>query len=178
MSINSAALSGRLTRDSELRSSKGGSAILTFGIAVNERRLDKQTGAWEDVPSYFDCVLFGNRAEKLADYLPKGTKVTVLGKLRQSSWEKDGQRRSKVEVVVDEIEFMSRRQQEHAPQPNYGPMPQMPVAQQDSGPYNAPQNVYQAPQQVQGMVDQAFRDAQRPSVADYHPEVYEDIPFD
>ena len=108
MSINSVALSGNLTRDAELRSSKGGSAILTFGVAVNDRRLDKQTGAWEDVPNFFDCVMFGNRAEKLADYLPKGTKVTVLGKLRQSSWEKDGQRHSKVEVVVDEIEFMSR----------------------------------------------------------------------
>lgn len=177
MSINRVFITGNIGGEPELRTTPAGTSVLTFSVAVNDRVKDA-SGEWTDRPNWIGCVMFGNRAEKLADYLPKGTKVTVLGKLRQSSWEKDGQRRSKVDVVVDEIEFMSRRQQEHAPQPNYGPMPQMPVAQQDSGPYNAPQNVYQAPQQVQGMVDQAFRDAQRPSVADYQPEVYEDIPFD
>lgn len=108
MSINRVNISGNLTRDPELRQTQGGMAILNIGVAVNDRRKNQQTGEWEDVPNFVDCVMFGSRAEKLAQYLAKGTKVAIDGKLRYSSWEKDGARRSKLEVVVDEIEFMSR----------------------------------------------------------------------
>lgn len=108
MSINRVNISGNLTRDAELRQTQGGMAILSMGVAVNDRRKNTQTGEWEDVPNFVDCVMFGSRAEKLAQYLAKGTKVAIDGKLRYSSWEKDGARRSKLEVVVDEIEFMSR----------------------------------------------------------------------
>ena len=111
MSINRVSISGNLTRDPELRQTQGGMAILSMGVAVNDRRKNAQTGEWEDVPNFIDCVMFGSRAEKLAQYLAKGTKVAIEGKLRWSQWEKDGARRSKLEVIVDELEFMSRGQQ-------------------------------------------------------------------
>ena len=130
MSINKVFISGNLTRDSELRSTQGGMAVLGFGVAVNDRHKNPQTGDWEDYPNFVDCTMFGTRAEKLQPYLTKGTKVAIEGKLRYSSWERDGQRRSKLEVVVDELEFMSAKkdalqqsQQAFAPQPAYAPQP-------------------------------------------------------
>ena len=111
MSINRVNISGNLTRDPELRQTQGGMAILSLGVAVNDRRKNAQTGEWEDVPNFVDCVVFGTRAEKLAQFLAKGSKVAIEGKLRWSQWEKDGAKRSKLEVIVDEIEFMSRGQQ-------------------------------------------------------------------
>ena len=67
------------------------------------------TGEWEDYPNFVDCTMFGNRARSLHQYLSKGTKVAIEGKLRWSQWERDGQKRSKLEVIVDELEFMSSR---------------------------------------------------------------------
>lgn len=116
MSINRVNISGNLTRDAELRQTQGGMAILNIGVAVNDRRKNAQTGEWEDVPNFVDCVMFGSRAEKLAQYLAKGTKVAIDGKLRWSQWEKDGAKRSKLEVIVDEIEFMSRGGQQRQQQ--------------------------------------------------------------
>ena len=107
MSINSVSISGNLTRDPELRATSGGTQILTFGVAVNDRRKNTQTGEWEDYPNFVDCVMFGRRAEAVSGFLRKGSKVALSGKLSYSSWEKDGQRRSKLEVVVSEVEFMS-----------------------------------------------------------------------
>ncbi|MDF1541999.1 MAG: single-stranded DNA-binding protein [Anaerosomatales bacterium] len=110
MSINRVVISGNLTRDPELRSTSGGMAVLKLGVAVNDRRKNQQTGEWEDVPNFVDCTIFGTRAEALAQYLSKGQKVAIEGKLRFSSWEsQQGEKRSKLEVVVDEIEFMSSR---------------------------------------------------------------------
>lgn len=110
MSINRVNISGNLTRDPELRMTGSGTQILAFGVAVNDRRRNPQSGEWEDVPNFIDCVVFGARAEPLSRFLSKGSKVAVEGKLRYSSWEtKDGQKRSKLEVVVDEVEFLSSR---------------------------------------------------------------------
>ena len=110
MSINRVCISGNLTRDPEIRSTAGGTSVMGFGVAVNERRKNAQTGEWEDYPNFVDCTLFGRRAEALERYLSKGSKVAIEGKLRWSQWESDGQRRSKLEVVVEEIELMSRRE--------------------------------------------------------------------
>lgn len=118
MSINRVNISGNLTRDPELRQTPGGTPVLTFGVAVNDRRKNPQTGEWEDVPNFVDCVIFGNRAEPLSRFLAKGSKVAIDGKLRYSSWERDGQKRSKLEVVVDEVELM---QQHGAAQPTQQP---------------------------------------------------------
>lgn len=115
MGINSVNISGNLTRDPELRRTAGGTAVLTIGVAVNDRRKNPQTGEWEDYPNFVDCTMFGTRAEKLSGILGKGSKVAIGGKLRYSSWEKDGQRRSKLEVIVDEIEFMSQARGTGAP---------------------------------------------------------------
>ena len=109
MSINRVIISGNLTRDPDLRSTARGMAVLSLGVAVNDRRRNQQTGEWEDYPNFVDCTMFGTRAESLARFLSKGTKVTIEGKLRWSQWERDGQKRSKLEVVVDDLEFMSSR---------------------------------------------------------------------
>ena len=110
MSINRVLISGNLTRDPELRQTAGGMAILSFGVAVNDRRRNPQSGNWEDYANYIDCTMFGTRGEALSNILTKGMKVAVEGKLRWSQWERDGQKRSKIEVIVDEVDFMSQRQ--------------------------------------------------------------------
>ena len=94
MSINRVNITGNLTRDPELRATAAGTQVLSFGIAVNDRRKNPQTGEWEDYPNYIDCTMFGTRAEAVGRYI---------------SWERDGQKRSKLEVIVDEIEFMNSR---------------------------------------------------------------------
>lgn len=109
MSINRVNISGNLTRDPELRMTSGGTQVLSFGVAVNDRRRNPQSGEWEDYPNFVDCTMFGARAEAVSRYLSKGSKVAIEGKLRYSSWERDGQRRSKLEVIVDDIEFMNAR---------------------------------------------------------------------
>lgn len=106
--INRVVISGNLTRDPEWRGSARNA--LSLGVAVNDETKNQQTGEWEERPNFVDCVIFGNRAAALERYLEKGTKVTIEGRLRYSSWETaDGQKRSKLEVVVDEIEFSNRQ---------------------------------------------------------------------
>lgn len=119
MSINHVAITGNLTRAPELRSTAGGTAVLSFGIAVNDRRKNQQTGEWEDYPNFIDCTMFGARAQSASRFLSKGSKVAIEGKLRWSQWERDGQKRSKIEVIVDEIEFMSQRQWQLGSEPVY-----------------------------------------------------------
>lgn len=109
MSINRVFLAGNLTRDPETRSTAGGTCVLTFGLAVKERQKNSQTGEWEDRPNFFDCTMFGKRAEAVSRYLSKGSKVALEGRLKWSQWERDGQKRSKVEVIVEELEFMSQK---------------------------------------------------------------------
>lgn len=145
MSINRVNISGNLTRDPELRATASGTQVLSFGVAVNDRRRNPQTGEWEDYPNFVDCTMFGTRAEAVSRYLSKGSKVAIEGKLRYSSWERDGQRRSKLEVIVDEIEFMSRGQQGeaggYAPAPFYGQQggyAPAPAPQQAPAPMAAP----------------------------------------
>ena len=150
MSINRVNISGNLTRDPEMRGTTGGTSVLSFGVAVNDRRRNQQTGEWEDYPNFVDCVMFGTRAEAISRYLSKGTKVAIEGKLRYSSWERDGQRRSKLEVIVDEIEFLSRGQQPAAPAA--APVASAPMA----------------------AAPQASRPAQTPPAADVYDQ---DIPF-
>jgi single-strand DNA-binding protein len=116
MSINHVALVGNLTRAPELRATQGGTAVLSFGIAVNDHRKNA-SGQWEDVPNFFECVTFGNRATALSDILTKGMKVAIAGKLHYSSWEKDGQKHSKVDIIAQEIELMqNRKPQQEQPQ--------------------------------------------------------------
>lgn len=150
MSINRVNISGNLTRSPELRATQGGTSILTFSVAVNDRRRNPQTGEWDDYPGYFDCVVFGSRAEPLSRFLDKGTKVAIDGKLRWSQWEdkNGGGKRSKVEIIVDEVEFLSSRQgqsaPQSAPQPGYAPQSRSGYANPQQPPM-APPMAPQAP---------------------------------
>ncbi len=135
MSINRVTISGNLTRDAELRQTASGMAVLGFSVAVNDR-VKGEDGQWTDRPNFIDCTMFGKRADAVSRFLSKGSKVAIEGKLRWSQWERDGQKRSKIEVVVDEIEFMTSRSdapsqataqpvRQQAPyQPQMGGMPQ------------------------------------------------------
>lgn len=104
MSINKVMVTGNLTRDPEKRKTAGGTPVLAFGIAVNDRV--KNGDNYEDYANFIDCTMFGNRAKGCADILKKGMKVAIEGRLRWSQWEKDGLKRSKIELIVDNVEFM------------------------------------------------------------------------
>jgi len=110
MSVNRVILTGNLTRDPELRSTAGGMSILKMGLAFNDRRKNAESGTWEEVPNFVDVTMFGNRAESLSRMLTKGMRIGVDGKLRWSQWESpQGDKRSKLEVIADDIEFLDSR---------------------------------------------------------------------
>ena len=101
---NTVELIGNITRDPELRFTASGAAMATFGLAVNRRWRNQQTNDWEEQVSFFDVVCWRDLAENASDSLTKGTRVMVSGRLEQRSWETDnGDKRSKVEVIADEI---------------------------------------------------------------------------
>ena len=101
---NSVTLVGNCTRDPELRFTSSGQAVATFGLAVNRRWQNRQTNEWEEAVSFFDVTCWQQMAENVAESITKGSRVVVTGRLDQRSWEtQDGEKRSKVEVVADEI---------------------------------------------------------------------------
>lgn len=102
--VNNVTLIGRLTRDCELRYTDGGMGICAFALAVGYRR--KRGEEWTDEVNYFDLVLFGKRGEALSRYLTKGKQVGIEGELRQDRWEQDGQKRSKVQIIVRNIQLV------------------------------------------------------------------------
>lgn len=110
--INRVNLTGNLTRDPEVKATSSGTRVLNFGIATNDSRFDKQKNEWVEYPNFISCTLFGARAESLARIMHKGQKVAIEGKLRYSQWEKDGHKRSKLEVMVDDVVLMSKPQHE------------------------------------------------------------------
>lgn len=181
MSINHVTISGNLTRDAELRATPGGTAVLSFGVAVHES-VKGSDGQYTDRPNFVDCTMFGTRAEGIAQYLAKGTKVAVSGKLRYSSWDKDGQHRSKLEVIVDDIEFMSRKPSQPAPQPaQYAPVQQYTQAPMPpQPPMRQPMiSTTQQPMAPQGAVQARAAMSQPAKQVQYvqAPMYDEDIPF-
>lgn len=101
MNTNTVTVVGNLTRDPELRYSNNAQPIANLSVAQTARKKDGDQWVDGDT-SYFDCVVFGPLAENVAEQLAKGTRVIVTGKLQQRSWETpDGNKRSKVELVVD-----------------------------------------------------------------------------
>jgi single-strand DNA-binding protein len=102
--MNNVSVVGNATRDPELRFTPSGQAIATFGIAVNRSWRNKQSNEWEEAVSFFDVTCWAQMAENVAESVTKGTRVLVSGRLEQRSWEtNDGEKRSKVEIVADEI---------------------------------------------------------------------------
>lgn len=145
--INRVIISGRLTRDPDVRTTAGGTTVMGLGVAVNDRRRNQQTGQWEDYTNFIDCTMFGTRAEALSHILTKGMLVCIEGRLRWSQWERDGQKRSKIEVIVDEIEMPSRSQgssgdgaQSYGSSQGYGAAPNY-----NAGGYGQPTQTYAAP---------------------------------
>ena len=102
---NSVTLVGNITRDPELRFTASGQATATFGLAVNRRWQNRQSGDWEEATSFFNVVCWREMAENASESLVKGSRVIVTGRLEQRSWEdrESGDKRSVVEVVADEI---------------------------------------------------------------------------
>ena len=105
--INSVTLTGRLTRDAELRYSQNGGAVVRFSIAVGRSKRNAD-GTWSDETSFIDCVYFGKSAEGVNSYLSKGRQIAVSGEHRQARWEQDGQSRSRVEVYVNNLTLLSQ----------------------------------------------------------------------
>ena len=100
---NAITLVGNVTRDPELRFTPSGQANTRFGIAVNRRWQDRASGEWQEATSFFDIVCWREMAENASESLSKGSRVIVSGRLEQRSWEQEGQKRSAVEVIADEI---------------------------------------------------------------------------
>ena len=101
---NTVTVIGNVTRDPELRFTPSGQGVASFGLAVNRRWQNRQTNEWEEATSFFDVVCWREMAENAAESLGRGSRVIVTGRLEQRSWETpDGDKRSKVEVVADEI---------------------------------------------------------------------------
>jgi single-strand DNA-binding protein len=105
--INHVVLVGRLTRDAQLKYTNSGVAISTFAVAINRRI--KQGDRWTDEAHFFDITLFGKQAEAINQYLRKGNQVAIEGELRQDRWEQDGQKRSKIVIVANNIQLLGNR---------------------------------------------------------------------
>lgn len=115
MSINRVTISGNLGRDPELRATASGMQVLSFPVCVNSRV--KRGNEWQDKPNWVDVAIFGQRAESVSRFLQKGSHVTVAGRLNQNSWEtKDGQKRSKLEVICEDIDFSGGKRPEQPQQ--------------------------------------------------------------
>ncbi|MBB3204248.1 MULTISPECIES: single-stranded DNA-binding protein [Pirellulaceae] len=107
-SYNRVMLMGNLTRDIELRYLPSGMAVSEFGLAVNDKRKNNE-GQWVDDVNFFDITLFGRTAEVASEYLSKGSPIFIEGRLKQDTWEKDGQKRSKVKVIGERMQMIGGR---------------------------------------------------------------------
>ena len=104
-SINQVVIMGNLTRDPELRSTPNGQSVCSFSLALNRSYKDS-SGNWQELTDFIDVVAWGPLAERVSQYLSKGRRVLVTGRLQQRSWEQDGQKRSKIEVIANDVTFM------------------------------------------------------------------------
>ena len=103
--FNKVILMGNLTRDPETRTTPNGQSVTNFSLAVN-RTWKGQDGSTQEAVSYIDCVAWGRTGEVIAQYMQKGRPILVSGRLDQRSWEQDGNKRSKVEVIVEDFNFV------------------------------------------------------------------------
>lgn len=119
--FNSVSVCGRLTKDSELKYTNGGTAHIAATVAVNTSR--KNGDKWEDKANFFDFDLWGKTAENLYQYLTKGSQVIINGYLEQDTWEKDGQKHSKVKIAVSDIFLVGGKKSDSQPQRQQQPKP-------------------------------------------------------
>ena len=117
-SFNKVILLGNLTRDVEVRYTPSGTAVSEVGLAVNDRRKDA-AGNWVDETTFVDVTLWGRQAEVAGEYLGKGSPVLIEGRLKLSQWEKDGQKRSKLSVVAENMRMLGGKgERKDAPPPD------------------------------------------------------------
>ncbi|MDB5164254.1 MAG: putative Single-stranded DNA-binding protein 1 [Candidatus Saccharibacteria bacterium] len=107
-SLNQVNLMGNLTRDPELRQTPNGQNVCSFSLALNRSYKDA-SGEWQEATDYIDIVAWGPLAERVAQYLSRGRRCLVVGRLQSRSWEQDGQKRSKVEVLANDVTFLDSR---------------------------------------------------------------------
>lgn len=107
-SVNQVILLGNLTRDPELRQIPSGQSVCSFSLALNRAYKD-QNGEWQEATDFIDVVAWGPLGERVAQYLTKGRRCLVQGRLQSRSWEQDGQKRSKVEVLANDVTFLDGR---------------------------------------------------------------------
>jgi single-strand DNA-binding protein len=107
-SLNQVILMGNLTRDPELRQTPNGQTVTNFSLALNRAYKD-QSGEWQEATDYVDIVCWGPLAERVAQYMSKGRRCLVQGRLQSRSWEQEGQKRSKVEVLANDVTFLDSR---------------------------------------------------------------------
>lgn len=105
--INHVVLVGRLTRDAELKYTTSGTPVCRLSLAVNRRK--KVAEQWTDEPNFFEVVIWGKMGEALAQYLVKGKQIGIEGELHQNKWEQEGQSRSKVEIVANNIQLLGSK---------------------------------------------------------------------
>ena len=107
-SLNQVTLMGNLTRDPELRQTPGGQNVCSFSLALNRSYKDAG-GEWQEATDYIDIVAWGPLGERVSQYLAKGRRCLVQGRLQSRSWEQEGQKRSKVEVLASDVTFLDGR---------------------------------------------------------------------
>ncbi len=104
-SFNQVVLMGNLTRDPELRNTPTGQSVCNFSLALN-RSYKSADGEWQEATDFIDVVAWGALGERVAQYLTKGRPALVSGRLQSRSWEQEGAKRSKVEVVAQDVTFL------------------------------------------------------------------------
>ncbi len=107
-SLNQVTLMGNLTRDPELRQTPTGQNVTSFSLALNRSYKDA-SGEWKEVTDFVDIVCWATLAERVAQYMSKGRRCLVQGRLQSRSWEQDGNKRSKVEVLANDVTFLDSR---------------------------------------------------------------------
>jgi single-strand DNA-binding protein len=107
-SVNQVILMGNLTRDPELRQIPSGQSVCSFSLALNRAYKD-QSGAWQEATDFIDVTAWGPLGERVSQYVTKGRRVLVQGRLQSRSWEQEGQKRSKVEVLASDVTFLDSR---------------------------------------------------------------------
>ena len=124
--MNKVQILGTITREVEIKYTQSGTAIGSFGVAYNEKRKD-QSGNYNDVAMFFDVTAFGKTAENINNYFSKGSRILIDGSLDFQSWEKDGQKRSKVGIKVNGFDFIDRKNDTaNQPKPPSQPSAQVP----------------------------------------------------
>ncbi len=107
-SVNQVTLMGNLTRDPEVRTTPTGQSVCSFSLALNRAYRDKND-QWQEATDFVDVVAWGPLGERVAQYLSKGRRALVQGRLQSRSWEQDGQKRSKLEVLASDVTFLDSR---------------------------------------------------------------------